>query len=97
MRRGWARRFCINDLNGPLYNVDKATRKLTTYLVSTAGTATTPVQQVRVRDGLPTGWSGLQFRPDYRRRRFYKKQLVHLEDPRFRVPPCPTGGEAWPA
>jgi hypothetical protein len=75
-----ANRFFVNDLNGPLYILDKATKTFTTYL------------DFNGRDGRPglfhklaydTGFAGglnsFQFDPDYARNgRFY---TVHMEDP----------------
>jgi glucose/sorbosone dehydrogenase len=77
---GGANRFFVNDLNGPLYILDKTTRKFSTYLDFNGRTG---------RDGIfhklsfDTGFSGglvsLQFDPDYRSNgRFY---TVHIEDP----------------
>ncbi|HYU78361.1 MAG TPA: PQQ-dependent sugar dehydrogenase [Vicinamibacterales bacterium] len=77
---GGANRFFVNDLNGPVYIVDKSTKKITTYL------------DFNGKDGRPglfhkfafeVGWANgivsVQFDPDYRRNgKFY---TVHLEDP----------------
>jgi hypothetical protein len=85
---GGANRFFANDLNGPLYILDKATRKLTTYL------------DFNGRDGRPgifhklsfdTGYAGglvsLQFDPAYRTNgRFY---TVHIEDPAIEASSLP--------
>ena len=77
---GGSNRFFVNDLNGPLYILDKSSRTFTTYL------------DFNGRDGRPgifhklsfdTGFAGglvsIQFDPDYRANgRFY---TVHIEDP----------------
>jgi hypothetical protein len=77
---GGSNRFFINDLNGPLYILDKSARTFTTYL------------DFNGRDGRPgifhklsfdTGFAGglvsIQFDPDYRTNgRFY---TAHIEDP----------------
>ena len=77
---GGAKRFFINDINGPLYILDKATRNLTTYLDFNGREGHTGLFHKFVFE---TGWAngllGLQFDPDYKRNgRFY---TVHLEDP----------------
>jgi hypothetical protein len=75
-----ANRFFVNDLNGPLYILDKTTRQFTTYL------------DFNGRDGRPglfheyafstnfaNGLITFQFDPDYRNNgKFY---TVHMEDP----------------
>jgi hypothetical protein len=77
---GRGSRFFVNDLNGPLYILDKATKRFTTYL------------DFNGRDGRPgifhklafdTGFAGgvvsFQFDPEYATNgRFY---TVHIEDP----------------
>jgi hypothetical protein len=85
---GGADRFFVNDLNGPLYILDKTTRKFTTYL------------DFNGRDGRPgifrklgfdTGFAGglvsIQFDPDYRANgKFY---TVHIENPALGGPDLP--------
>jgi hypothetical protein len=77
---GGADRFFVNDLNGPLYMLDKTTKQFTTYL------------DFNGRDGRPglfrefvfatnfaNGLITFQFDPDYRNNgKFY---TVHMEDP----------------
>ena len=77
---GGARRFFINDLNGPLYIVDKATRKLTTYLDFNGREGHHGLfHKFAFETGYANGLISLQFDPDYRKNgRFY---TVHLEDP----------------
>jgi glucose/sorbosone dehydrogenase len=77
---GGATRFFVNDLNGPLYILDKATKKLTTYLEFNGrenhqGIFHKFTYEVGYANGLVT----VQFDPDYRRNgKFY---TVHIEDP----------------
>jgi hypothetical protein len=77
---GGARRFFINDLNGPLYIVDKATRTLTTYLDFNGRDGHHGLfHKFSFETGYANGLIGLQFDPDYRKNgRFY---TVHLENP----------------
>jgi len=77
---GGARRFFINDLNGPLYIVDKATRKPTTYLDFNGREGHHGLfHKFAFETGYANGLISLQFDPDYRKNgRFY---TVHLEDP----------------
>jgi hypothetical protein len=77
---GGARRFFINDLNGPLYIVDKASRKLTTYLDFNGRDGHQGLfHKFAHETGYANGLVSLQFDPDYRKNgRFY---TVHLEDP----------------
>ena len=77
---GGGRRFFINDLNGPLYIVDKATRKLTTYLDFNGRESHHGLfHKFAFETGYANGLISLQFDPDYRKNgRFY---TVHLEDP----------------
>jgi hypothetical protein len=77
---GGANRFFVNDLNGPLYILDKATKTFTTYLDFNGREGHTGLFH---RFAYATNWANglvsLQFDPDYRRNgRFY---TVHIEDP----------------
>ena len=75
--------------NGPLYILDKETKKFTTYLdfngrEGPPGSSTASRYATSFANGLVT----VQFDPDYRRNgRFY---TVHIEDPAVNEPPCPT-------
>ena len=77
---GGAARMFVNDLNGPLYIVDKTTKRLTTYLDFNGrdghhGLFKRFAYEVGYANGLYT----IQFDPDYRRNgKFY---TVHIEDP----------------
>jgi hypothetical protein len=77
---GGATRFFINDLNGPLYILDKATKKLTTYLdFNGRGDRPGLFHKFSFDVGYANGLVTVQFDPDYRRNgKFY---TVHLEDP----------------
>ena len=85
---GGANRFFVNDLNGPLYIVDKKTKAFTTYLDfnGRAGHAGL-FRRFAYEAGFANGLISLQFDPDYRRNgRFY---TVHLEDPAIGQPAEP--------
>jgi hypothetical protein len=77
---GGAARFFINDLNGPLYIVDKATRTFTTYLDFNGRDGRTGLfHKLSYDTGFAGGLVSLEFDPDYARYgRFY---TVHIEDP----------------
>ena len=85
------RRFFVNDLNGPLYIVDKQTRKLTPYL------------DFNGRDGRPglfrrftfeknfaTGLINVVFDPDYASNGVF--YTIHMEDPTVAAPAEPKAG-----
>jgi Glucose / Sorbosone dehydrogenase len=77
---GGANRFFVNDLNGPLYILDKATRKFTTYLDFNGRNGRPGIfHKLSFDTGYAGGLVSLQFDPDYRSNgRFY---TVHIEDP----------------
>jgi uncharacterized Ntn-hydrolase superfamily protein len=77
---GRATRFFINDLNGPLYILDKATKNLTTYLDFNGRAGHTGLFHKLGSDtGFAGGLTTMQFDPDYARNgRFY---TVHIENP----------------
>ncbi len=76
---GGADRLFLPDLNGPLYILDKSTRKLTTYLDFNARARGGLFHKFAYEVGFANGLVTLQFDPDYRRNgRFY---TVHIEDP----------------
>jgi hypothetical protein len=82
---GGANRFFVNDLNGPLYIVDKATKRITTFL---------DFRQLFPRFsyqiGYANGLNTLQFDPDYQRNgKFY---TVHIEDPSLPDRPVSIAG-----
>ena len=77
---GGADRVFVNDLNGPLYILDKKSKQLTTYL-DFNGRDNRPglFRRFTFEAGYANGLISLAFDPDYRRNgRFY---TVHLEEP----------------
>jgi hypothetical protein len=77
---GGAGRFFVNDLNGPLYIVDKKTRTFKTYL-DFNGRDRRPglFDKLPFEAGFANGFISFQFDPDYRRNgKFY---TIHLEEP----------------
>ncbi len=77
---GGASRFFINDLNGPLYILDKTTRKLATYLDFNGREGHQGLfHKFAFEAGYGNGLASVQFDPDYRKNgKFY---TVHIEDP----------------
>jgi hypothetical protein len=77
---GGATRFFVNDLNGPLYILDKATKKLTTYLDFNGREKHDGIfHKFTYEVGYANGLVSVQFDPDYRRNgKFY---TVHIEEP----------------
>jgi hypothetical protein len=77
---GGRRRVFVNDLNGPLYIVDRETKKATTYL-DLNGLAGHPgiFHRLAVDQLLASGFISFEFDPDYTHNgKFY---TIHLEDP----------------
>ncbi len=79
---GGASRFFVNDLNGPLYILDKSTKQFTVYLdLNGAGANTGLFDKLATTTGLAGGFISFQFDPDYKMNgRFY---TIHLEDPKM--------------
>jgi len=77
---GGAARFFVNDLNGPLYIVDKATRRISTYLDFNGREGHHGLfHKFAYETGWANGLNTVQFDPDYRTNgKFY---TVHIEDP----------------
>src|SRR5687767_15831214 len=77
---GGAKRFFITDLNGPLYILDKATKKLTIYLDFNGNKGKTGIfQKLTTPIGYGNGLNGFYLDPDYKRNgKFY---TAHIEDP----------------
>src|SRR2546421_3281872 len=74
------KRLFVNDLNGPLYILDKDTRKSTVYL-NFNGLKDQPgiFHRLTIDNLLASGFISFQFDPDYARNgKFY---TIHLEDP----------------
>jgi Glucose / Sorbosone dehydrogenase len=77
---GGSNRFFVNDLNGPLYILDKSARTFTTYL-DFNGRDRRPglFHKLSFDTGFAGGLVSIQFDPEYRTNgRFY---TVHIEDP----------------
>lgn len=81
-------RLFISDLDGPLYILDKRSKKLTTYLdFNGKGDRKGIFHRLMFEGGFATGFISFQFDPDYRRNgRFY---TIHLESPRIPASPLP--------
>ena len=77
---GGRNRLFVNDLNGPLYIVDRGTKKTTTYL-DFNGLAGKPgiFHRLAIDQFLASGFISFEFDPDYAHNgKFY---TIHLEDP----------------
>ena len=77
---GGKRRLFVNDLNGPLYILDKESNKTTTYL-DLNGLAGHPgiFHRLAIDQLLASGFISFEFDPDYAHNgKFY---TIHLEDP----------------
>ena len=73
------KRFFVNDLNGPLYILDKASGKFTTYLNFNGRDGRPGLFHKLPDDGLANGFISFAFDPDYAHNgKFY---TIHLEDP----------------
>ncbi len=77
---GATHRFFLNDLNGPLYILDKKTKTLTTYLDFNGRDGRPGLfHKLAFEVGFANGVVSFQFDPDYQRNgTFY---TVHIEDP----------------
>src|SRR5438067_9258768 len=77
---GGRKRLFVNDLNGPLYVLDKETKKTITYL-DLNGLASKPgiFHRLAIDQLLASGFISFEFDPNYPNNgRFY---TIHLEDP----------------
>src|SRR5262249_34913611 len=85
---GGAGRFFVNDLNGPLYILDKKTRKLTTYLDFDGRKGRKGLfRKFTTEDGYANGFINFVFDPDYRRNgKFYTLHLEELQAPASPLP-----------
>jgi hypothetical protein len=81
-------RFFVADLNGPLYLLDKRTRRWTTYLdFNGRGDRKGLFKRLSFDVGYANGLNTVRFDPDYRRNgRFY---TVHTEEPTVDAPAAP--------
>ena len=77
---GGGKRFFVNDLNGPLYILDKETKKITTYLDFNGREGHSGIfHKFRFENGQANGFINFLFDPDYAHNgKFY---TIHLEDP----------------
>ena len=84
-------RFFVNDLNGPLYILDKQTRQFTTYL-DFNGLSGRPglFQRFTFERNFATGLINFVFDPDYDRNGVF--YTIHMEDPTIDVPAEPRQG-----
>ncbi len=82
------RRFFINDLNGPLYILDKRTKRLTTYLdFNGLGTRPGLFRRLTFERNFATGLIDVVFDPDYARNGVF--YTIHMEDPTVDAPAEP--------
>ena len=85
------RRFFVNDLNGPLYILDKKTKKFTTYLdFNGAGGRPGLFAKFSFERNFATGLTSFIFDPDYARNGVF--YTLHMEDPAVAAPALPKGG-----
>src|SRR5205823_2503174 len=85
------RRFFVNDLNGPLYILDKQTKAFTTYL-DFNGAAGRPglFSRFTFERNFATGLTNFVFDPDYARNGVF--YTLHMEDPAVEAPASPQRG-----
>jgi glucose/arabinose dehydrogenase/mono/diheme cytochrome c family protein len=85
------RRFFVNDLNGPLYILDKQTKAVTTYL-DFNGTGGRPglFPKFTFERNFATGLTNFLFDPDYARNGVF--YTIHMEDPTATAPSAPKAG-----
>ena len=85
------RRFFVNDLNGPLYILDKRTRTFTTYL-NFNGAAGRPglFPKFTFERNLAIGLTNVNFDPDYARNGVF--YTIHMEDPAVDADAPPKAG-----
>ncbi|MBW8866485.1 MAG: PQQ-dependent sugar dehydrogenase, partial [Acidobacteria bacterium] len=85
------RRFFVNDLNGPLYILDKQTKQFTTYL-DFNGLAGRPglFRRFTFERNFATGLINVIFDPDYDRTGVF--YTIHMEDPTVDAPADPKPG-----
>ena len=84
------RRFFVNDLNGPLYILDKQTKTFTTYLdFNGAGGRPGLFPKFTFERNFATGLTNFIFDPDYARNGVF--YTLHMEDPAVAAPAAPEG------
>jgi mono/diheme cytochrome c family protein len=85
------KRFFIADLNGPLYILDKQTKKLTTYLdFNGLGSRPGLFRRLTFERNFATGLINVVFDPDYARNGVF--YTIHMEDPTVDAPAEPRPG-----
>jgi mono/diheme cytochrome c family protein len=85
------RRFFVNDLNGPLYILDKRTKKFTTYLdFNGAGGRPGLFSRFTFERNFATGLTNFVFDPDYAHNGVF--YTLHMEDPAINAPAEPKSG-----
>ena len=84
-------RFFVNDLNGPLYILDRPSKRFTTYLdFNGAGARTGLFQRLTFERNFATGLINFIFDPDYARNGVF--YTIHMEDPTVAAPAEPRAG-----
>lgn len=85
------RRFFVNDLNGPLYILDKQQKTFTTYLdFNGAGGRPGLFPKLTFERNFATGLTNFVFDPDYARNGVF--YTLHMEDPAATAPAAPKAG-----
>jgi mono/diheme cytochrome c family protein len=85
------RRFFVNDLNGPLYILDKQKKTVTTYLdFNGAGGRPGLFPKFTFERNFATGLTNFLFDPDYTRNGVF--YTIHMEDPAAAAPAAPKPG-----
>ena len=85
------RRFLVNDLNGPLYILDKRTKTFTTYLnFNGAGGRSGLFPRFTFERNLAIGLTNVNFDPDYARNGVF--YTIHMEDPTVAADALPRTG-----
>ncbi len=85
------RRFFVNDQNGPLYILDKETKRFTTYLdFNGEGGRPGLFRKFTFERNFATGLISFVFDPDYARNGVF--YTVHMEDPTTNAPAEPAAG-----
>ena len=85
------RRFFVNDLNGPLYILDKQKKTVTTYLdFNGAGGRPGLFPKFTFERNFATGLTNFLFDPDYARNGVF--YTIHMEDPASASPAAPKTG-----
>jgi len=85
------RRFFVNDLNGPLYIVDKQTKAFTTYLdFNGVGGRPGLFPKFTFERNFATGLTNVHFDPDYARNGVF--YTIHIEDPAVTADAAPRAG-----